>query len=114
MEQADERVEARIGGVPITVRGLNMMVFIALMAITSFTIWALSGEVTKRQEDLGAKITQEHNNISRAIELQTTALEKQTEALIEQNYILLADDKETSDLRKVYRRPESLRKKLGQ
>lgn len=114
MRPTDESVQGSIAGVPISIKGLNMMIFLAFAGIAALSIWVLGMEVTKRQDTLRDRITQEHNAISTAIEKQTTALEKQTEALVEQNYILLADDKETQDLRKVFRRPESLRRKLGQ
>lgn len=101
-EHNEERVDSRIGGIPISIRGLNMLVFLSLVAVTSFTIYYLSVIVSK-----------EHLSISASIDLQTKALEEQTKALKEQNYILLADDAETKMLKHAYRMPQSLREKLN-
>lgn len=107
MRAGDDTVEGKIAGIPITVRGVNMAIFLAFAALAGLAIWTLGIEVTKRQDALDSRVTTEHSAIS-------TAIEKQTEALVEQNYILLADDRETQELRKAFRRPESLRRKLGQ
>lgn len=107
MRAGEEAVEGKIAGIPISVRGVNMAIFLAFSTFAGLAIWILGIEVTKRQDALDNRITNEHSAISQSIE-------KQTEALIEQNYILLADDNETMELRKAFRRPESLRRKLGQ
>jgi hypothetical protein len=40
-------------------------------------------------------------------------MERQTEVLAEQNYILLADEAETTEIKKRYRMPKSLREKMN-
>ena len=95
MVRTEDRVDSQIGGIPISIRGLNMVVFLALVAVTSFTIYYLSVIVSR-----------EHASIS-------TSLEKQTDAIREQNYILLADEQETARIRQAYRMPPTLREKLN-
>lgn len=87
MTHAEDRVDSRIGGVPISIRGLNMVVFLSFLAITSFTIWFLA-----------IRISEDHRAIADLIE--------------EQNYILLADEKEAQDIKGRYKMPRSLREKL--
>lgn len=95
MEQTEESVNGKILGVPITIRGLNMVVFLTLVAVVSYTIYFLS-----------TIVSDEHKQIS-------YVLQQQTEVLNEQNYILLADEKETNEIRKRMKMPHSLRKKLS-
>jgi hypothetical protein len=102
MEQTEDRIDGKPFGVPLTIRGLNMVVFLALVAITSFTIYYLS-----------VVVSAEHGLISLRIGLQTEAMERQTEVLAEQNYILLADEAETTEIKKRYRMPKSLREKMN-
>ncbi len=110
---ANERIESSIMGVPFTIKGINMAIFLALCVVVGFVMWHLTIRVTEEHTTALSVISTEHSSIAKAIEKQTVVMEKQTEAIVEQNYILLADDGETKDLRKVFRRPESLRKKLN-
>lgn len=102
MEQTEERVDTRVLGAPVTIRGLNTIVFLALVAVTSYTIYYLSVIVSK-----------EHTTIAASIDLQTKVVERLIEAQREQNYILLADEKETAMIKQAYRMPQSLREKLN-
>ena len=99
----EDRIDGKPFGIPLTIRGLNMVVFLALVAITSFTIYYLSVVVSR-----------EHVSISDKIGLQTEAMERQTEMLAEQNYLLLADEAETKEIKKRYRMPKGLRDKLAE
>ena len=103
MEQTEDRIDGKPFGVPLTIRGLNMVVFLALVAVTSYTIYFLS-----------VVVSHEHIAISDRIGMQTEAMERQTEVLAEQNYILLADEAETREIKKRYRMPKSLRSKLSE
>lgn len=114
MMAQQDRIESSIMGVPFTIKGVNMAIFTALCAIVAFVMWHLTLRVTEEHSNALAVISSEHNSISKSIEKQTIVMERQTDAIIEQNYILLADESETKELRKAFRRPESMRRKLGQ
>lgn len=101
MALAQDQFDGKFFGVPISIKGLNMVVFLALVAVTSYTIYYLSQVVSS-----------EHQIISHSINAQTEAVKQLTEVQKEQNYILLADDAETDRIRRAYRMPPSLRGKL--
>lgn len=102
MERTEDRIDGKPFGIPLTIRGLNMVVFLSLVAVTSFTIYYLSVIVSK-----------EHMSIATSIDGQTRAVDKLAEVQREQNYILLADEHETKEIKKAYRMPQSLREKVN-
>ena len=91
----EERIDGKLFGVPISIRGLSMAIFLMLACVTGFFIYFLSIVITNRLD----MFSREHSTIA--------------EALREQNYILLADEKETERIRQAYRMPQSLREKLN-
>lgn len=84
---AQESVDSRIWGIPLSIKGLNMVVFLALVALTSFTIWFLA-----------IRLTEDHRAIADLVE--------------EQNYILLADEQETKEIKRRIKMPRSLKAKM--
>lgn len=94
MERTNDQVDMRVAGVPISIKGLNMCIFLALCLMTAYMIYYLS-IITSR----------DHTAMTQAI----TELAK---AQSEQNYIILADEKETEEIRRSYKMPLSLKRKL--
>lgn len=92
----EERLDGKVWGIPFSIRGINMAVFLALVALTGFTVWFLS-----------VRVTEDHHTIGVALDRQSVIME-------EQNYILLADEKETKAIKMRIKMPKSLREKLDQ
>jgi len=98
-----DSVSGKLYGFPFIIRGVNMVIFLTLVAVTSYTIYFLSVVVSR-----------EHVSIADRINQQTEVMDRQTEVLSEQNYILLADEAEVKEIKKRYRMPKSLRLKLSE
>lgn len=88
MEQVEDRIDTKPFGVPLTIRGLNMAVFFALTGLGGYMIWFFTVQNVEQHRAM-------------------------IEAINEQTYILLADEKEQQDIRQRYRMPKSLADKLA-
>ena len=95
MEQAEDRIDSQVAGIPVRITGFNMALLAALLALTAFILYYLSEFISR-----------DHRAIA-------MCMDGLTEAITDQNYILLADDRERSEFKNKLKMPPSLRKKLA-
>lgn len=84
----EDRIDGKPFGIPITIRGLNMAVFFVLTVLGGYMFWFFTVENVAQHKAM-------------------------IEAINEQTYILLADEKEQQEIRQRYRMPKSLSEKLN-
>ena len=123
----DDEVGAKPFGIPIKAKGVNAIA-LTIMAVAIGGCMFLLWDSTKRSESHLDSISQshaiardrqtqqmatEHTAIVEALKGVREANESISAGITEQNFIILSDEREKQDIKKNYRMPESLRRKLG-
>jgi hypothetical protein len=122
----EDEVSAKLLGVPFRVKGINGLTMVLLAAAVAGCMFLLYERSTRGEEQLAAvsqshaiardrqtaQMSDEHTAIVQSMRQLQSVNEHIGEAINEQSYLLLADDKERTDIKKRLKRPESLTKKL--
>lgn len=115
----DDEVGAKLFGVPIKAKGVNGIGMAILAVAVGGCMFLLYDR--GRQSDLHLDaISQAHaiardrqtDKLSSEHSAIVDALKSLNDGLMEQNFIILSDEKEKQEIKKKYRMPESLKKKL--
>ena len=115
MADDPEEVKATILGVPVAVKGVNMLVVVLLavaLAGAGFLLWEQMSMTTEIHHEQTIRQTTEHNGIAESLKGMQKANESIGELIDEQNYIILSDEKERKAIKEKLGRPPSLSKKL--
>lgn len=108
MPETEDSIKATIAGVPVGIKGINMLVVVILavaLAGSSYLIWS-----HMQQERLTNSA--EHGGIVDSLDSLQHTQERIGDLLEEQNYIVLSGEEERKAMREQLRRPQSLNKKL--
>lgn len=116
---ADDEVGAKVFGIPIEAKGVNGIAM-GIMALAIGGCMFLLYERTKQSEVQLEAVSKTHTLAREEQIRQTTtehtaivdALKSLNDGITEQNFIILSEEKEKQEIKKKYRMPESLRKKL--
>lgn len=109
----DEQMGARIMGVPITVKGVNMGLLVALVGVMIFSGYLLMVRSTAEHESIAVSVQKQTEAMKEQTSELTRQGERQAKAAEEQNFMLFyATEEQKKKIRDAKKIPESLREIL--
>jgi len=125
-DSTDDEVSAKVLGVPFRIRGMNGINMVLLSVAVGGCMFLLYDRAQRNEVQLEAisqahavgrdrqtaQMAQEHAAIVQTMRESSQTSQNLVEAINEQNYLLLADERERLEIKRRLKRPESLTKKL--
>jgi septal ring factor EnvC (AmiA/AmiB activator) len=125
-DPTEDEASAKVMGVPFRIRGMNGINMMLLSLAIGGCMFLLYDRAQRNEAQLEAvsqahalgrdrqttQMAQEHAAIVQTMRESQQTSQNLVEAINEQNYLLLADERERSEIKRRLKRPESLTKKL--